>query len=106
MGTRSGAEVSTKQLALAARQGRRVHFFFSGKADPIVGYVAGLDDFHVKVVAPGVSSEGDVLLIHKTAPDYIRVEGRSSYDDTLKVYPWMDAIVGPYREALTRGNQT
>lgn len=83
--------MSSKQMAAAVLSGRKVTFTFLSGADPIEGYLAGMDDFHWFVV----TSTGVKHLIHKTTV-YVTI----SDEDTYATEPQreaLDKIVGPFR---------
>lgn len=65
-----GASVSTKQLARAAAEGRKITFTTSAPAsEQITGYLVGMDDYHFFVAAPvSGRSEVDMVFVHKSAP--------------------------------------
>jgi hypothetical protein len=63
---RMGSSVSTKMLARAAVEGRRLHFRLT-PSWLITGYLVGMDDFHWIIVGMGE----DLLrlqIIHKSVP--------------------------------------
>jgi hypothetical protein len=63
---RQGSSASTKNLARAAVEGRRLNFHFSPEWQ-VSGYLVGMDDFHWVIV--GTEPSGPrVKLIHKSAP--------------------------------------
>lgn len=56
----AGATVSNRQLAYTVRDGRRVTFHIPN-LDPVLGYLAGMDDYHWLVVTPDLK----LHLVHK-----------------------------------------
>lgn len=58
--------MSTKVLARAAVEGRRLTVMIPGLPNPSSGYLVGMDDFHIQLAE--ISGESvTVSLIHKTA---------------------------------------
>lgn len=79
---RRGSEVSDKQIAQAAMNGRRVTFRFvsTQPSQEVTGYVVGMDDYHwmVATVVPEESrKKGEPpvynALVHKSRVDIIRL---------------------------------
>lgn len=64
---RVGSQMSSREIARAAVEGRRVTFkYFAGNGDHSVrGYVVGSDDFHWKVVVLSPDAQIELALVHK-----------------------------------------
>lgn len=92
---RQGSAVSTKELGRAAVEGRRLILTFTSGAR-VEGYLAGMDDYHWKIVDP----DGGVLLIHKSAPEIIRISDADL--DQAENATEIKAICDPFRKAMER----
>lgn len=86
---RRGSEVSDKQIAQAAINGRRVTFRFlsTQPSQEVTGYVVGMDDYHwmVATVVPSEERKANEppvfnALVHKSRVDIIRLWPVSSID--------------------------
>jgi hypothetical protein len=69
-GSRSGSSMSSRQMARAATDGRRISFQWVASngnyVAPLDGYLVGMDDFHWLVLT---TPNQQIALIHKTSPD-------------------------------------
>lgn len=90
--------MSSKQLARTVIDGRALTLTFAGgNPKPLVGYLCGMDDFHLFII----TADSNKHLVHKgsvamitldTAPRY---QGESNYEE-------METVIGPFRAALQK----
>jgi hypothetical protein len=81
---RTGSFVSSKEIARASVDGRKVTFTVVG-LEPVSGFVVAMDDYHWKVAVPIIQQSDDpdedlfkTVLVHKSAP-LVEVD-RKPYD--------------------------
>jgi hypothetical protein len=90
--------MSSRQLARTVVDGKLLTFRFSSGED-LVGYLAGMDDFHWLVL----TSEGCMVLVHKGSASRISVAAESTYDDEERL-SLLEQVVRPFREYLVQEN--
>jgi hypothetical protein len=82
---RTGSSMSSRQIARAAVDGRKVTFQFH-TLRPITGYVVGQDDFHWFVIDPSGDNPNlspETLLVHKGSAAVIKIHS----EPTLSTEP-------------------
>lgn len=94
-GRKTGASVSSKQLAYTVKEGRMVTF--QTVVGNVEGYLCGMDDYHWVVVTPELRQ----YLVHKVAAGLIHLHKRSTYAKEPLIES-LEVLVAPFREAMAR----
>ena len=90
--------MSSKQLARTVVDGRKITLVPStSNAAEIVGYLCGLDDYHLFVVL----SDGEKLLVSKGGIFTIRFAKECAYQDE-PLRDELERVVGPFRAYVQR----
>lgn len=80
------------------RKGQEVQFHTGVASRPVVnGYVAGMDDFHWKVIDDQINDDDErgVVLIHKSAP-LVKIHSKPSLHDEGD-FDSLEKILAPFR---------
>jgi hypothetical protein len=62
--------MSSRQMARAATDGRRITLAWLDAKHEVNGYLVGMDDFHWLILADDLQTH----LIHKSSPDFVIIE--------------------------------
>ena len=93
---RSGAGLSTKQMARTVVDGRAVTFTLVNSVE-VSGFLCGMDDYHWMVVTPA----GQRHLVHKAAAILITFADSCSYRSEQR-HSALEEIVAPFRRFVER----
>ncbi len=95
---RSASHVSTKQIAKAVLDGRRVTIH-NAVTNPLSGYVCGMDEHHLMLVDP---SSLEILLVHKiSGAPVLSISPTATYHLEPQREA-LDSIVVPFRSFIER----
>ncbi len=91
---RRGSSLSDRQIMYSVRHGQPVTAIL-GPYVTVVGYVFGLDDYHLAIVSPAV----DRYLVHKRASLMFGSEGVYDLEPRREE---LEPLVGPFRRWIER----
>lgn len=99
---RAGSTMSTKQMARAAVEGRRVTATWYPHETSVSGYLVGMDDFHWFFAVP-ISDDIETVLVHKTGPDVVKIDREHSLaNETSEVQALIREIGAPFVQYCER----
>ena len=89
--------MSSKQIARSVLNGHLVTFAYE-RMPPVIGYVAGMDEYHWLVLDP---TSGKRRLIHKGLSPIIEIEESSSYLELdVDHLRRLEEVLAPFRRKL------
>lgn len=89
--------MTRSQLARTVADGKLISFTLLDGEPPVIGYLAGMDDFHWFVLTPEVEQ----VFVHKGSASRFSVASESTYDAEPR-RDELEKIIASFRSSLAR----